>query len=659
MSTWLLGKRRIQQLAKLETSRIFDTPKVNYREQNLELIFNCEKEVQCDFSLSESDLAFLDFSYIIPDSEPKNLDVSETDNSFDIVYELKTWASECSVNQKQFTSLLKILKNHPCFENMPSDCRSLLSVQSKLVPKEIMPGKYLHFGLRRQLDLLSATENEIQLQVNIDGLPIFKSSVLQFWPILGYFVNISTSPFVIGLYLGKQKPSDVNSFLEDFVSEFNELKSEMKNNNKSLKIHSFVCDAPAKSYIKCVKGHTGYFGCDKCEIEGSHTNSRMSFPTQTSLPRTDARFRNKINPEHHTGTTILETIPDLDMIEHFPCEYMHLVALGVVKKLLHVWVDEKPGPHKLSGLQLRKLSDMIIIKSSETVLEFSRKPRGLGDLPRWKATEFRQFLLYVGPVVLKNCVSPDDYKLFLSLFVAVLILANPATYIKMNSYAESLLSFFVNGYGKLYGSDQVSYNVHCLSHLASDSMRLGPVDNYSAFKFENHLYKIKKMVITPKYPLIQVGHKIIQPEYFREKSKISYFPTFPFSREHNSGPYLCGISCGMQFSSIEFGDSVLRCHRLRDSYFLTKSLILCSLRNICFDDIKKEYVLLVHIQTEKKPLFLEPCDSSLFNIFTFPEFPASCEIHCMHIGDILCKCQVFWADGELCVFPLLHCSSSK
>ncbi|CAG7820584.1 unnamed protein product, partial [Allacma fusca] len=44
------------------------------------------------------------------------------------------------------------------------------------------------------------TSRCIKLQFNIDGLPIFKSTGEQFWPILCYVVSSLMPPFVIGLY---------------------------------------------------------------------------------------------------------------------------------------------------------------------------------------------------------------------------------------------------------------------------------------------------------------------------------------------------------------------------------------------------------------------------------------------------------------------------
>ena len=48
-------------------------------------------------------------------------------------------------------------------------------------------------------------------------------------------------------------------------------------------------------------------------------------------------------------------------------------------------------------------------------LEFSRKPRTLKEIDRWKATEFRLFLCYLGPVVLRSNLVDKLYNHFMLL----------------------------------------------------------------------------------------------------------------------------------------------------------------------------------------------------------------------------------------------------
>ena len=57
-------------------------------------------------------------------------------------------------------------------------------------------------------------------------------------------------------------------------------------------------------------------------------------------------------------------------------------------------------------------------------MEFNRKSRLLLEAKRWKATEFRQFLFYTGPVVLRKILNNDRYINFLCLHVAIIILAS-------------------------------------------------------------------------------------------------------------------------------------------------------------------------------------------------------------------------------------------
>lgn len=37
-------------------------------------------------------------------------------------------------------------------------------------------------------------------------------------------------------------------------------------------IHSFICNAPPRAYIKCIKSHTGYSSCEKCTVLGEYVS---------------------------------------------------------------------------------------------------------------------------------------------------------------------------------------------------------------------------------------------------------------------------------------------------------------------------------------------------------------------------------------------------
>lgn len=102
-------------------------------------------------------------------------------------------------------------------------------------------------------------------------------------------------------------------------------------------IRAVVCDSPARAFVKHTKGHTGYYGCSKCIQEGSYSDHRMRFLKLDCPLRTDDNFRQRLNEEHHLGTSKFEEM-EIDMVAQFPVEYMHLVCLGVVKKLINLWI---------------------------------------------------------------------------------------------------------------------------------------------------------------------------------------------------------------------------------------------------------------------------------------------------------------------------------
>ena len=61
-----------------------------------------------------------------------------------------------------------------------------------------------------------------------------------------------------------------------------------------------------------------------------------------------------------------------------------------------------PLQYRISSGMLQQISVNVVKLRSAIPCEFARKPRTFYKIDRWKATEFRQFLLYTGPVVLNS-----------------------------------------------------------------------------------------------------------------------------------------------------------------------------------------------------------------------------------------------------------------
>lgn len=130
---------------------------------------------------------------------------------------------------------------------------------------------------------------------------------------------------------------------------------------------------------------------------------------------------------------------------------MHLVLLGVVKKLLvGTWINGKP-PNKLPSVLVNQISEQLLSLRQYIPKEFSRKPRSLKEAKRFKATEYRLFLLYLGPLVLKGVLDTVKYDHFITLHLAISILiSNKAFEYRYVDYAEKLLDHFVKSCGLIY-----------------------------------------------------------------------------------------------------------------------------------------------------------------------------------------------------------------
>ena len=89
--------------------------------------------------------------------------------------------------------------------------------------------------------------------------------------------------------------------------------------------------------------------------------------------------------------------------------------------------------------------------------DFQRQIRDLTHYEMYKATEFRQFILYVGPVVLQGRIPKNDYDLFVHLHFAIYCLCSDKSS-ELLSIAKYCIREYLKQYERLYGVGNQTYN---------------------------------------------------------------------------------------------------------------------------------------------------------------------------------------------------------
>ena len=570
------------------------------------------------------------------------------------------WAVHFSVSMSALRGLLGVLK--PFHAELPSDPRTLLSTPTSYAVREMshQQGHYYHFGIASGIDLdICLPDGAICLQFNVDGLPLFKSSFVELWPILCLVKGAKSKPFVVGLYCGKKKPVDLNEFLCDFVDDLQHLLLQGIDKNgihRDVTVDCFVCDAPARAYIKNIKLYSGYSGCDKCVQEGEYIEGKVTFPLTTATLRTDQEFRDMIDEEHHHGPSPLTSL-GIGMVTNFVFDYMHLVCLGVVRRLLSFWLK---GPIRKDSVLASRLPAKTVICLSEKLIQlspfvpqdFARKPRTVAELDRWKATEFRQFLLYTGPVVLQGILSATVFNHFLLLSVGISILCSPRFCIEYNSYAHDLLVSFVELSADIYGPGFLVYNVHGLVHVAADVKKHGYLDGCSAFPFENHLKILKRLVRKASSPLPQIVRRIGEMRLFKNPAMKTAVSSTSVKTEHFNGPVPIGFEGAQQFGQLSI-DKVFISLEARDQCVAELNMPPVIVQNILLHH--NNYFVVCQPFTVFSDLYSDPLPSSSLGIYKVSR--PSNELVVLPVTCTLVKCVCFPLPSEsskFAVFPLLH-----
>ena len=494
--------------------------------------------------------------------------------------QIARWAVFFSIPAVAVSVLLKILVLYGVGDDLPKDCRTLLKTARVVQTKLVSGGEYFHFGLSEGIcDLLSGLKQSVfdslddvlKIIVSTDGLPVFKSSNTHVWPISSclFVENKCSRPFVVGLFYGVDKALKVNDFLSDFVRDFRDCVETgfiCRKRTFKVALHCIVADAPARAFLKNVISHTGKRGCERCRVHNDKKHGK-AYNDENAVLRTDESLVNGKEKGHVKGPSPWSSV-GVKLISHFVLDYMHLVLLGVTRKLMFMWLEgeknevRKQRKYRLTVGQANGLSLQLTSFAEGCPKEFSRKPRSLSNIRMFKATELRTLLLYTGLVAFHcDAINNKVYWNFLRLSCAMRIMLS-AKYCSDRSLlkkARKALKKFVPEYRGIYGSNNVVYNVHNLIHLYSDCKMYGSLNTVNAFPFENYLQTFKRLVRSGRNTMQQLIRRLDELQRFSLRP-CELFPshtTTKYLHQHHVDipeclkRYRCEVR--RQYKAVEYG----------------------------------------------------------------------------------------------------------
>ncbi|XP_055381857.1 uncharacterized protein LOC129612336 [Condylostylus longicornis] len=567
---------------------------------------------------SADDNVFLINNYSSEESD-KEIQNSFDDSNLCLSEDLRKWAIENNIAHSSINKLLVILNRHK--ERLPFDSRTLLCTPNIINVVPMGEGCYWYYGIINNLKNLCKNKripDFISLIFNVDGLPPFRSSNIEFWPILFKISEIEDiDPMVAAVYCGKKKPP-LEPYFKCLIDELKILlKDGFKNNNTTtqIKIKFFVCDTPARSFIKGTVNFNSAFGCIKCSTVGKYDRNgrHMSFPRINCALRTDSNFRLMTDIDHHKEISPLTNLP-IDMVEDIiVADSLHLFDLGIMRKCLYGWVNGNYNFRtKFSGKDIEEISNLLEKFNFYKPKEICRAIRRLNCLKMWKGTEFRTFLLYIGPVILKQFLSPEVYQHFL-IFVCAVRIVSSKEHIKFKKVAQKLFADYIETFIHIYGEDSISMNVHNLCHVVADVNKFGTIPSLSSYDFENFLGRIKNLLRSGNKPLEQIAKRLIEISRINGKEKIHQdnYEIVPEKEIKNTQHPL--LQCCKVFNRINYKNKFILSNEFKDKWFLTKSNKIICMINATF--VNNE----IHIYgcpiKNLHDFFLLPIKSSYLDIF--------------------------------------------
>lgn len=232
------------------------------------------------------------------------------------------------------------------------------------------------------------------------------------------------------------------------------------------------------------------------------------------------------------GRSLMLNLENFNYVSGVPTEHMHLLALGLVKRMLELCFSVGESRTRVFKRPLSSPNVFNeIMKEIKVFHESSRRARKL-DLSVMKAQELRNILIFYFPVI-KECLHGYDREIklweMLAFKVRACILPNiEFENVNLNTIVNYQNQFYVL-YEQLFGPKNCTYSVHVASSHLLQMRGSQPLTENSAFIFEAFYAELrnafqpgtvsvlKQMLQSVLLKRMLTKHECIEKIYYREK----------------------------------------------------------------------------------------------------------------------------------------------
>ncbi|KZS03094.1 Uncharacterized protein APZ42_034264 [Daphnia magna] len=289
----------------------------------------------------------------------------------------------------------------------------------------------------------------------------------------------------------------------------------------TVSIRCVIADWPMRSYLKRVKGHTGYWSCERCIQRGvsceihSKKSSRKEKPKKTiqfldvnAPPRTDEEFLSYCKSddcpdEHLNGHEDLSPFLEWNfpMVSGFVVEPMHTFYAGCVGGRLK-GIAGNPNEGQLSSSQLKQVDQRLELFEKCKPSEFERHVRSLSKCAKkYKHHEIRDLLMYIFIPVFTGILQEEHLQNVLLLQYAMLLIGGFSNEPVSNANvteASRVLKLYVQQLKEF--KYPIRPTTHFATHLPEDAVKYGcGVETLSAFVFENFYRFFRNILLLETY----------------------------------------------------------------------------------------------------------------------------------------------------------------